>query len=393
MTGLDLAGIDRELARFRGAADAVIANLLELDADSNRQLLDTAPLTGVTGAAWADARGAFASVWDWFARFTGFLDQAAALRVSPRTRLAPGRERQLATFLTDASIELARDDVPMRDRDLLQPRQATDHCTADELLGLMTDAFARARDVVVRVGTAWDELVPRVAGARTRALGLPASDELRAVQHRLDALADALLADPLAVDVHDVESVEADVDVLTRTQGERDQLRRDVLARVGDTRSRLDRLAEQAAGARCAWDTARAKVAKPEVPAPPVVEPALASTVDRIADQADAGRWLEADRELAALAAVLDALTASIDASLQECRDALAHREHLRGRLDAYRAKAHSLGLDEDDEVTATYERALAALHVAPADLVEASALLTTYQRLLTPTAGPEAQR
>ena len=40
MTDLDLAAIDRELARYRNAADAVGANLLELDADPNRQLLD-----------------------------------------------------------------------------------------------------------------------------------------------------------------------------------------------------------------------------------------------------------------------------------------------------------------------------------------------------------------
>ena len=100
------------------------------------------------------------SVWDWFARFTGFLEHAGELRESPRTRLAPGRERQLAAFLTEPSIELPRDDVPLRDRDLLQPRHATNRCTADELLAVMTDAFARARDVVARVGSAWDDLVP-----------------------------------------------------------------------------------------------------------------------------------------------------------------------------------------------------------------------------------------
>ena len=82
MIALDLAGIDRELARFRGAADVISVNLLELDADPNRQLLDTAPLSGVTGAAWTDARSALTSVWDWFARFTGFLEQAKLTPVS-----------------------------------------------------------------------------------------------------------------------------------------------------------------------------------------------------------------------------------------------------------------------------------------------------------------------
>ncbi len=48
--------------------------------------------------------------------------------------------------------------------------------------------------------------------------------------------------------------------------------------------------------------------------------------------------------------------------------------------------------LDEDAEVTETYELALAALHVAPADLTEAAALVTAYQRLLTPLPEPEAR-
>ena len=112
--------LDRDLERYRSAADTVSSNLLELDGDPNRQLLETAPLTGTTAGEWADARRALTSVWDWFARFTTFLDQATELRVSPRTRLAPGRERALADFLSQPSIELGSDAIPLRDRDLLQ---------------------------------------------------------------------------------------------------------------------------------------------------------------------------------------------------------------------------------------------------------------------------------
>jgi hypothetical protein len=392
MTGMDLAAIDRELARYRSAADAVGANLLELDADPNRQLLDTAPLAGDTGAAWADARSALASVWDWFARFTSLLDAATELRDSPRTRLPAGRERQLAALLTDASIEVSRDDIPLRDRDLLQPRQATNRCTADELLALMTDAFARARDVVTRVATAWDDLVPRVTGARTRLVGLPKGAELEGLHDRLDALADALIADPLSVQADDVAAIETDLDSIARSEQEHDDLRREVLSRIRDARSRLEAFERQATDARCEWDTTRAKIARPELAPPPPVEAALTNALNAVADRADAGQWREAGRALDGLSAELDALGARLDASIAAGRDALATRDHLRGRLDAYRAKAHGLGLDEDVDVTETYELALAALHVAPADLTEAAALVTAYQRLLTPLPEPEAR-
>jgi hypothetical protein len=393
MTDMDLAAIDRELTRYRAAADAVSANLLELDADPNPQLLDTAPLTGVTGAAWADARDALTSVWDWFARLTGFLDRAGELRVSPRTRLAPGRQRELAAFLTGPSIEVARSDVPLLDRDLLQPRQATNRCTADELLAAMTDAFARARDVVARVATAWDDFVPRLTTARGRLVDLPASDAQAAVRAHLDALSDALVADPLAVAVDDVAGVEADIDLLVRSARERDDLRREVQARLTDARTRVDDLAGRADTARRAWEATRAKIAEPQVPAPPVTDPSLAGAIAAIADRADAGHWVEASGELDAVVADLDALTARLETSTAESRAALAQRDHLRGRLDAYRAKAHGLGLDEDDDVTAAYERAQGALYVAPADLTEASALVEDFQRLLTPTPEPEARR
>ena len=125
---------------------------------------------------------------------------------------------------------------------------------------------------------------------------------------------------------------------------------------------------------------------------PPVVEPSFVNALNVVADLADAGQWRDANRALDGLAADLDALGARLDASVAAGRDALATRDHLRGRLDAYRAKAHGIGLDEDAEVTETYELALAALHVAPADLTEAAALVTAYQRLLTPLPEPEAR-
>ena len=316
MTDLDLAAIDRELARYRSAADAVGANLLELDADPNRQLLDTAPLTGVTGVAWAEARTALTSVWDWFARFATFLDAATELRDSPRTRLPAGRERQLAALLTDASIEVSRDDIPLRDRDLLQPRQATNRCTADELLAFMTDAFARARDVVTRVATAWDDLVPRLAGARARIVGLPKGAELQGLHDRLDTLSDALVADPLSVQADDVAAVEADLDSIARSEYEHDELRREVLSRIRDARSRLEAFERQATDARCEWDTTRAKIARPEVVPPAAVEASLANALNAIADRADAGQWDQAGRALDGLAAELDALGARLDASV-----------------------------------------------------------------------------
>ena len=71
----------------------------------------------------------------------------------------------------------------------------------------------------------------------------------------------------------------------------------------------------------------------------------------------------------------------------------MIERDQLRGLLDAYRAKAHGLGLDEDDDVTTAHEHAQGALYVAPTDLANARRLVARYQRLLTTHHEPEGRR
>ena len=61
--------------------------------------------------------------------------------------------------------------------------------------------------------------------------------------------------------------------------------------------------------------------------------------------------------------------------------DRVALRDELRGRLDAYRAKAAALGRAEDLVLDDAYGRARDALYVAPCDLDEATRLTEDYQR------------
>jgi len=387
-----LSDLDRDLERYRRAADTVSANLLELDGDPNRQLLETAPLNGTTAVEWADARRALASAWDWFARFTTFVDHATDLRGSPTTRLAPDRERALADFLSQPSIELASDEVPLRDRSLLQPRHATPRSTADELLDLMSNGFARAREVIGRVGTAWDELAPRVARAHA-ALADVGTVETADVTQQLDALTHALVTDPLSVTEAAVREAEQSVSALALTDAAARALRDEWQQRLRAARDELERVDHEVADAHAACAETTTKILEPLLPDPPAIDDALLDELDRVVDVADAGRWDVAlahlDEWYTKLEQRADAATASTTAS----RAPLVERDQLRGRLDACRAKAHGLGLDEDDDVNDAYERAQAALYVAPADLAAARQLVEGYQRLLTTDHEPEARR
>src|SRR5262249_44615 len=61
----------------------------------------------------------------------------------------------------------------------------------------------------------------------------------------------------------------------------------------------------------------------------------------------------------------------------------LDERNQLRGRLDAYQAKAVTLGLAERPELAALYEHAHGLLYTAPTDLVEATEPITLHQATL----------
>ena len=66
----------------------------------------------------------------------------------------------------------------------------------------------------------------------------------------------------------------------------------------------------------------------------------------------------------------------------------LAELDELRGRLQAYAAKAGAVGRATDPVVAAAYDRARAALWSRPCPLPEARDLVAGYQRLLTPTSA-----
>jgi hypothetical protein len=61
----------------------------------------------------------------------------------------------------------------------------------------------------------------------------------------------------------------------------------------------------------------------------------------------------------------------------------LARRRELRGRLDAYRAKAIATGRAEDLALDELYQSAASVLYQAPCDLEEAERSVAAYQNYL----------
>ena len=96
------------------------------------------------------------------------------------------------------------------------------------------------------------------------------------------------------------------------------------------------------------------------------------------------GDWQEARRLLGQLDQQTAALREEVTLALGAVKGPLDTRNELRGRLDAYHAKALAIGLAEDERLTQVYERARALLFTAPCDVVEAEAAVREYQQGLS---------
>src|SRR5262245_63006278 len=94
--------IDVTLERLRPASDVIGANLLELERDPNRKLLETATLTGVTKSRWEEATRSLANIWECFTRLQDLLTRATGVR-GPRARISSDRVIELNQLLAGPS--------------------------------------------------------------------------------------------------------------------------------------------------------------------------------------------------------------------------------------------------------------------------------------------------
>ena len=389
---MNLDEIDDTLRRLQASADAIGANLLELERDPNRNMLETATLSGATATQWADATRALANVWQWFTRFTKLLERATNVR-GTHGRVSADRQSELVVLLTGPSIALQHAEVPLSQRDLLSDGQHTTRCTPDELLTLMSEQFDQALRVVVALGAAWGPMTDSVGEARSALvqiaadlddLGESGDPDLDRLQQRLERLGNAVATDPVTVEAGDFDALESEIVRLRESVDAALQLREEIGARVAQARSTADQLRRAAWAAAEAHREVLVRIASPAVPAPSAVDRAIGEDLDHVIGLTDQGQWRAAQHALDEWTACADELLRRAHECAAANRAPVEARDELRGRLDAYQAMAHGIGLLEDPDAAQRYERAHHVLYTAPTDLAEAADLVRGYQDTLS---------
>lgn len=366
-------------------------NLMALDEDANRKLLAGATLTGVTAARWGPANDAFAQMWGWFTQFKEQVTAAQQLRGN-KPRLPPEQEAVLDRILAGPCIELATEQVPAADRHLLGATQTTLRCSLDDLLQRMSYAYDQMSAITRATGQAWEEVLPRLQADTAelnrlsdlaRSLGETHMPELATVRAELDRLSSGLATDPLSVDVRAADEVARTLAATATDLDRLSALRQQAAAEVDRARATLTELGAAAVEAQDAYEETTAKVSRPRVSPPPTLDAALADGPDRMAALAAAAKWRAfrdaVDRWNEAAGRQLD----EIHRSAEACRAPLDARNELRGRLNAYRAKASAFGLLEDATSSALYDEAHDILYTAPTDLAAAVTLVDRYRKAI----------
>jgi hypothetical protein len=380
MTPSDL---DVELDRLRAAVERVGANLVALEQDPTVALLDVADLRGESAERWHAARVALADLFASYRALAAVVARADVLR-GPGRRLTAPRAHQLVELVRGRSVVVAGATVALADRGLLASSRTATTWTPTALLDVMATSFDEIRGVVATAARTWEVAVARTTALRARLAALTGTEPSPAsLGAELDEIAADVLADPLALDWSRLDRLGVAIDALERDSIATAELRDDLTVTISAARTLLD---EAAAAVGAAADTvARIRARIVVAPGPAPIDPLddLAADLARIAAHAADGRWSEAAVQLAGWRTAVADRRSAAGRCAAEHEGLLLHRLELRGRLDAYRAKADREGRLEDPAATARYIEAHDALHTAPTDLDAAAGLVRRYQDAL----------
>ncbi|MGH3788465.1 MAG: hypothetical protein ACRDRG_18400 [Pseudonocardiaceae bacterium] len=393
--------VDAALTHHIEAEGRMAAALVELENHPGHRLLSMATPTGQTAQRWASARDILAGLWQDFGTYQAGVTAARAVRAR---RARPG-DRELAELrrlLMEPSVEVARTLVALPARRLTGAAEQVETITLEQLSVRMDAAFGDVSEVVVTCDALHQAfliglppLAERVQALRELAGDLVPedSDSVAATVTRLAVriadLGRACATDPLSLAGRPAAEVLAALDAEIAAVSAQ-------LAGIAAVRDGWDdRLAELAATLQ-EIDTLRRQEEQARLRAQELIaDTGLTAPPDRLIvlrSQLTAATRLEGWPARAAALAELRAAVTDAASELRAARDRATglhdRREELRGRFEAYRAKAVRLGRAEHPDALALDKNLRQLLWNRPCDLATATRTLAAYQRLVQPVGG-----
>lgn len=389
--------IDDLLSGWKNRLAVVAQNLVDLRTHPCYQRLSTGglQLSGATAQRILPAIDASGKLFQHFGLIQATIDQALSLRRDLPMFGAEERFREIHQLLTGKSILLPAVEVPFEQRSLLSAVENVEKISPGDLLNTMTRTFEACRDGVHALDKAWSSLATALVEARDELAKLSGLDtrlsggtaaRLAAVSGVLDELSAQVERDPLAAEATMTSTV---LPELARIRAELDGL---VAARSGIERdfaaadATLVSLREWRVRAAEAQRASLEKVTECGELRAPIEDAqidALASWLDRLKAKYREGF-------VKPVAVGLQNWNFHAGAAVKSEREAYEINRHpvelrleLRGRLDAFKAKARAFGKAEDPVLMEIARRASALLYTRPTPLKTAEELIARYEAKL----------
>jgi len=381
------------LARRQDELDRITSALLELDDHRGHKLLSGGELTGETKRRWDAARARLDSLWHTFDAYKRVLTRAHDV-AARHTRPDENDLVELTLLLTGPSIELGIEAPPLEQRTLLGP--TTERITLDDALERMNAAYSEAADVVGAADTAWSALLTRLGEAdealravRTALEELHAHDaQADRAAGELEELRRAVLGDPLSFAQggrFDTSRIDALATELAELRTELDgalQVREDYAERVRAIEAAIEEVATAEERARAARKLTLLKILDPVMDDPPDGAAALRERLAALTGLSGPDAtvpWRDRAGHVTALEQAVGAARAAAESAERSATSLVDRRNELRGRLQAYAAKAARYGLAEADELAGPHRQARELLWTAPCDLRAATRAVAAY--------------
>lgn len=361
-----------ELDDLQAAVSGLANDLYRVETEPELHALrDPSALTGTSAARLTRAAADFSGVWARYSTLTDVLDRLAAA-------VAAGDRVGAAALVGPSAIEFA-------DGSRCSPRYLYDSLRGevDAILAAGAELAAAWRRVIPRVDAVTRRLAEVTATAT--AIGVNREPVLRVAAEVVERFAGVAATDPLSAGEL-AAPTEAALDRAAGRVGELAAIHAVLSDRLEAGRGLVAELARLIPEGRVALDAARQKIVEPDgllEPLDPAAPDAgsfgLRPWLDRLEATAAAGQWLPASEGLDAWEAVACTWVDNARAVVAANRAAVEYRNELRGRLDAYAAKAGATGGAEDPALAALGQQARDALYSGPCNIVVAAGLVARY--------------
>ena len=390
---LSLEDIDARIASLQAEVDTTGSSLAALDGDITLKLLASSKLSGRTAGEWNAVSPDIPMLWGYYGALKDKIAEIVALR-GTKARLRTEQLEELSAQLVGDSVAVPPDPGQVGSRTLTgTPLQKA---SIAWLQSTMATMYRDIASVVDRVCAAWTAL-PRLETLDATLTGLVQSAggsgikppaEIAQARSRIALLRTQVHADPLAADLSGVDAVARQVETATEVLRAAAVARAELagqLTAAGQALATIGTLIDQARAARAeaSQKILGATFGTVDADALAARLRLLRTNLESITSVGQ-GDWQEARRLLGQLDQQTAALRDGVTLALGAVKGPLDTRNELRGRLDAYHAKALAIGLAEDEGLTQVYERARALLFTAPCDVAGAEAAVREYQQGLS---------